>query len=257
MQNDKICLEVMVLKMQKTNVKAAISQVKRPRSLAEMVADQIRTAIVEGGFSLGQAVSENFLTAKLGISKTPVREALTLLKYEGLVIIVPQKGTFVFTMGVEEMKQLSAYRYTLECAALDYSLANNRDHLLAELRRCQSSMDRSREEGDVNSYLQLDGEFHQALFSYCDNGYLQSGYKSISNKIAALRTHLSQHPTHTEKSHGEHAVFIALLENNDVSRAKEILSKHVSRGERTYADGIQDIATASREQQTLLRKRAR
>lgn len=235
----------------------SVTHIARPKSLAGLVADQIREAIVEGRYSLGEALSENSLTETLGTSKTPVREALTLLKHEGLVNIIPQKGTFVFTMSVDDITELSTYRFALESMALDLSLINSRELLVKDLIGCQHVMASAYNNSDMREYLQLDDSFHQILFRYCNNQFLTQGYNSIRYKVAALRTHLAQHPTHTAKSSGEHESFIKLIEADDIIAAKKLMLKHVSRGDRTYADGIQDIATASRAHQTIRRGRNR
>ena len=75
----------------------SIKQISRPKSLTEISVEHIREAITKGDLGLGHPVSESALASSLGISKTPVREALAQLKIEGLVKIFPQKGTFVFT----------------------------------------------------------------------------------------------------------------------------------------------------------------
>lgn len=101
--------------------------------------------------------------------------------------------------------------------------------------------------------LILDGEYHNALFENCGNKYLADGYLAIAGKIAALRTHRSQHPTHTDKSMLEHVEMAGLLKAGDIKKAKVILKRHVTRGERKYADGVEDIATARVEDSRINR----
>src|SRR3546814_1175987 len=86
------------------------TRLERPKSLTELVKEHVRTRITNGELMLGEALSENVLAAQLGISKTPVREALLQLKLEGLVDIQPQRGSFVFTMAPEEAAELCQYR---------------------------------------------------------------------------------------------------------------------------------------------------
>ena len=73
-------------------------KIVRPKSLTELVVDELRTRIIDGRLRLGEALSENTLAAELGISKTPVREALLQLKLERLVDVLPQRGTYVFRL---------------------------------------------------------------------------------------------------------------------------------------------------------------
>jgi DNA-binding GntR family transcriptional regulator len=234
-----------------------MKRIKAPDSLCDIAATAIREAIITGRYGLGEAISENSLSELLGISKTPIREALANLKHEGLVSIIPRKGTFVFTLSVDDVAQLGFYRFALESTALELAMEGHRKDLLTALKSICATMTAAREQGKTREYLELDGKFHDAIVSRCDNVYLKEGYQAIAGRTAALRTHLSQHPTHTDKSMNEHIEMIALLEQGDLAGATTILKKHVTRGERTYADGIEDIATASPEDRIIRRKRTR
>src|SRR3546814_11787488 len=85
------------------------TRLERPKSLTELVKEHVRGRIINGELMLGEALSENVLAAQLGISKTPVREALLQLKLEGLVDIQPQRGSFVFSMEPDEAAELCQY----------------------------------------------------------------------------------------------------------------------------------------------------
>lgn len=234
-----------------------MKRIKAPDSLCDIAATAIREAIINGQYGLGEAISENSLSELLGISKTPIREALSNLKHEGLVSIVPRKGTFVFTMSVDDVAQLGFYRFALESTALELAMEGHRKDLLAALKSICAAMTSARSAGKTREYLELDGQYHHAIVERCDNLYLIEGYQAIAGRTAALRTHLSQHPTHTDKSMNEHIEMIDLLDQGDLTGARKVLKKHVTRGERTYADGIEDIATASAEDRVIRRKRTR
>jgi len=117
-----------------------IKQIPRPKSLTEIAVEHIRKAITKGDLGLGQPVSESALAASLGISKTPVREALAQLKIERLVKIFPQKGTFVFTMSEQEVINICELRYTVEGAALKLAIKRNQQAFLNELRKVVTMM---------------------------------------------------------------------------------------------------------------------
>lgn len=230
-----------------------IKPIERPKSLGEIATHSIRQAIINGQYGLGEALSENSLTESLGISKTPIREALMLLKHEGLVSVVPQKGTFVFTMSVSDVIQLGHYRLALECTALDMAMQAHPEALLVALADYCDAMGAARKQEKLATYLRLDGQFHRTFLNYCDNRYLQDGYQSIAGKSAALRTHFSRHPSHMDKSMTEHLKLTQFLRNGKINEAKNVLKRHVTRGGRTYADGIEDIALASPELRRIRR----
>lgn len=219
-----------------------ITPIERPLSLCDIAVERIRNAIINGSYQLGEPLSESKLVETLGISKTPIREAILILKLEGLISVIPQKGTFVFTLGIDEVMKLGHYRYTLESFAIEMSNANNSEHLISDLSKICSLMTQAHNKDKRNEYLELDTKFHEAIFKYCENKYLKDGYKQISGKVAAVRTHLSLRPHHTDKSLQEHLVIVELLKNGEIEEVKSVLKKHITRGERSYPETVEDIA---------------
>jgi DNA-binding GntR family transcriptional regulator len=223
-----------------------VSLIQRPASLAEIALQQIRTAIVEGTLPLGSALSEGQLAASLGISKTPVREALAQLRMEGLVTIVPQSGTFVFTLSATEVIEICELRQTLETAALRLSIERNRTRLIEGLAEVCAGMDKVRAAGDEQAYLRLDSAFHEQLFANCGNRYLAEAYARIVPKVAALRTHLATRPDHTRMSHEEHKKILAAIRREEEREVMAILDRHIERTRSAYTRNIEDIAAADR-----------
>src|SRR3546814_16513573 len=111
---------------------------------------------------LGEALSENVLAAQLGISKTPVREALLQLKLEGLVDIQPQRGSFVFTMAPEEAAELCQYRVILESAALRDELGNDEAGLVPALEANVRKMAKAVAEDDMPAFSRFDTEYERS-----------------------------------------------------------------------------------------------
>ena len=108
-------------------------KIARPKSLTELVGEELRARIVDGRLRLGAALSENALAAELGLSKTPVREALLQLKLERVVEVLPQRGTYVFRLAADQLAPISELRDVLEVAGLKAAMARNRPELIARL----------------------------------------------------------------------------------------------------------------------------
>ena len=213
----------------------AMKQITRPKSLFETAAQNIRRAITKGHLKLGQRISESALASSLGISKTPVREALAKLKMEGLVHVFPQKGTFVFTLTEEEVIDICEHRYTLESTALTFSFDRNREPFLAAEKKTVDGMRSARIENDEEQYLELDSGFHINFFNYCGNQYLDDAYQLIAARVAAMRTHLSLVPGHTTRSFKEHIDMLQCISDNDVAKALKILDEHITRTKNSAA----------------------
>jgi DNA-binding GntR family transcriptional regulator len=223
-----------------------VSLIQRPASLTEIALQEIRTAVVEGTLPLGSAISEGQLAASLGISKTPVREALAQLRMEGLVTIVPQSGTFVFTLSATEVVEICELRQTLEAAALRLALERNRSRLIEGLAEVCAGMDKVRAAGDEPAYLRLDSAFHEQFFANCGNRYFAEAYARIVPKVAALRTHLAIRPDHTRMSYEEHKQILHAIQRKRDKELIPILDKHIERTRSAYTRNIEDIAAADR-----------
>ncbi|WP_458526009.1 GntR family transcriptional regulator [Onishia taeanensis] len=215
---------------------------ERPPSLGTMVTDHVRNMIVRGELALGESISERGISALLNVSKTPVREALTRLKHEGLVIIKPQSGAQVFTLSAREVGNISTFRSTLESAAVELAIEFDHSGLIEELRRIESQMQVAHGSGRITEYLDLDSDFHQAFFVHCGNCYLKNAYQQYAGKIAALRTHLATKPDHTRKSLKEHGEIVDTIVAKDVSTLRTLLDHHIGRTQRSYEIDVEDIS---------------
>lgn len=207
---------------------------ERPASLADRVTDALRSAIEDGEFGFGEALSEAGLSEKLGVSRTPVREAFARLQREGLVVVRPQRGTFVFALTAEEFREICDCRTELESSALRLAVARDRRALGDRLGTIAAQMQTARAEGSVRDYLRLDRDFHQALFDLCGNRYLAEAHALIAGQMAALRARLGTDPAHMEKSYVEHVEIARQVAEGNDSRALALLIGHIGRKEGSY-----------------------
>lgn len=224
-----------------------VRRIERPKSLAETALVHLRSLIVRGDLELGQPLSERQLADDLGISKTPVREALAQLRNEGLVLIYPQRGAFVFTLSAREVEAICEFRSAVESAALKLAIERDPEGFSAELEKIVTDMAAAQRRGDQRTYLELDTRYHAAFFTYCGNRYLRDSYERYVGKIAALRTHLAVKPLHTKMSFQEHQQMLETIKSRDVAGTIAILDVHIARTRETYSTEIEDIAAADKE----------
>lgn len=206
----------------------------RPKSLRELALEHLRESIVDGSLKMGQVLSERRISEELGVSKSPVREALAQLRDEGLVSIEPQKGARVFSLSEPEVSQICDFRQAIESAAFELALARDRAGLASEMRRVVIEMEQAREKGNEKSYLALDTSFHHLIFAHSGNDYLTASYSRYIGKIAALRTHLSKLPQHTELSFDEHKGIALATKEGNLDQIKSLLAEHIDRTRQAY-----------------------
>jgi DNA-binding GntR family transcriptional regulator len=204
--------------------------IERPQLLTDIAYERLREGIVSGELKLGEQVSEAQLAQRLGISKTPVREALVRLKVEGLVDIQPQRGTFVFKLTPEQVGQLCRYRAMIETAALREAYASNRKELIKRIRGHVEDMKVSQKAGDVNRLSRIDMDFHFEFISCCPNGYLRGAYELIRYQLIALR-----HRSPIQNMVDSHQVLLDALEKKDIEGACRLLHQHVLENEDRYS----------------------
>ena len=217
---------------------AEISQIKRPKSLSKIAEEHIRDGIVNGVFRLGESLQEAKLSDALGISKTPIREALAALKLQGLVQIFPHRGAFVFSLSKEDVIQLCQYRLTLETAALEQAFSNDQTALLGRLESVVSQMSQARRADAFGQYLELDAHFHDVFFELCGNSYLRDGYQKVGDMVKTMRTYLSLRSERTAKSFAEHESILMHLREDKLKAALTVLKRQITRGERSYSELI-------------------
>jgi len=205
----------------------AIPRERRP-GLASVVADQLRDAIVYGELSLGESISEDRLATMLGVRPTPVREALSLLQLQGLVVIEPQRGSFVFQPTEDIVEELCAFRSMLELGALRLAYARERDTTLRMLATADADMKAAEARGDDHAAAKADAAFHEALFANCGNRFLVQSYALISGQIGAMR-YLARHSERSrEATPSEHRAIIEAIARSDLSAAVSLLKAHVA-----------------------------
>ncbi|WP_170386532.1 GntR family transcriptional regulator [Ruegeria atlantica] len=211
-----------------------MSPFNRPKSLTELVTENLRERIIKGEFELGEQLSEARIAKNLEVSRTPVREAINRLEMEGLLVVEPQRGSFVFNLEPEELAKLCDARVCLETTALTSAMQANPQELYAALNDCIDRMKAARGAADDAEYLYQDTLFHQCLFDCADNRFLNDAYQTIALKMAALRSRLGHHPDHMAKSYREHIELLQCVENGDVSKALDVLKLHIDRKEGSY-----------------------
>jgi DNA-binding GntR family transcriptional regulator len=162
-----------------------LSQIQ-PISLREQVVEQVRTAIIEGRLRPHDHITEAILTEQLGVSRTPVREALILLEREGLVVFAPNRGAFVRAFNADDVEDIFAMRTALENFAAECIIDQLTEGDFARLEHMIDQQQEAIEQGDLNNARSIDVEFHRTLVHDSGNRLLIRNWEEIVAQIAAL-----------------------------------------------------------------------
>jgi DNA-binding GntR family transcriptional regulator len=220
-----------------------LERLARPRSLSEMVLDQIRELIVTGRLALGEQLSEGALAEQLGVSRTPVREAFLRLETENMVEVRPQRGTYVFYYDAGQLRDISELRGVLETSALRIALARNRAKLVESLDKSASEAEAAGT-ADAVGYQVFDAAFHGALIEATENRELIEAYERISGRVRAIRYRFTHSPEQVVRSQRDHRDIVEALKAGRDAEAIRRLGKHVYAG---YERFLSEMKSAKEE----------
>jgi DNA-binding GntR family transcriptional regulator len=203
-----------------------------PLSTPAHIAAQLREHIATGVLPPGTPLSDKALAAQLNLSRTPVREALLQLRSEGLVVARPQSGTFVFEPNEKEVAELCQVRSILEAGALTVvtpaQLPALQEALAANVARAAAALRHQ----DFTTCDALDTAFHETIVALCGNDLLVQTYRTISNKVRALRNRMPREKGRFARAIKEHREISRLISRGDVAAAAGELAGHVRQVER-------------------------
>jgi DNA-binding GntR family transcriptional regulator/NAD(P)-dependent dehydrogenase (short-subunit alcohol dehydrogenase family) len=204
-----------------------INRSRTHRTTRVEVYDTLRASIVSLERTPGQRLSEAELARDLGVSRTPVREALIQLRTDGLVEVTPQLGSFVSKISLRSVREAQFAREALECAAMREA-AQRLDAATVERLRQNIALQRAAQgSSDLEQFYRLDEEFHRELVA-------ASGYPGISELLDRSRAHLNRVrrlslpvPDVIEELIDQHSAVLQALERNDVDQAEASLRHHL------------------------------
>ncbi|NQX10259.1 GntR family transcriptional regulator [Microbacteriaceae bacterium VKM Ac-2855] len=217
----------------------------RAMSVRDRTLDALRRRIISLDLKPGTPLSENELSVELGISRTPVRESLILLREEGLVQIFPQRGSFVSRVDPERVAEAQFIREAIECASVaqigvDAEIDPDR---LAALRDILDDQREADAAADVDRFFRHDEEFHRGLLDL-------TGHGSAWNAVNSAKAHLDRarrlslvdaRPIHALID--QHAAVVDAIEREDVIAAVDALRRHL----RAVFDDVERIRQVSPE----------
>jgi DNA-binding GntR family transcriptional regulator len=200
---------------------------KRADGLSAQAYQQVRAGILGGEHSPGEVLFETHLAAKLGMSRTPVREALQVLAREGFVEIIPNRGYLVPRLSMTDVRELFELRESLEglatrCAAIRVSSTE-----IAELGQLYDRFERTH---DWKASVRIGTEFHNRILSLAGNARLSNILGALNAQISLTRlTQLRDIRGRHEESILEHRAIFEAIQQRDPAAAERHARAHVRR----------------------------
>ena len=188
----------------------------------------VREAIIELKFLPGEIIRKHDICNTLGVSRSPVSEALAKLRNEGLVEVIPQSGTFVSRFSLQDIKEGAFLREAIELACIEILASNISEQQLIDLNRNLKLQKVLAESDDYQGFYQLDAKMHGMIMDF-------TGYKNLAKvtktgwvQVDRARQLLLPVDGRLKKALQEHRAVIKALEQNDVALAREKMRTHLN-----------------------------
>lgn len=198
------------------------------RPLHEEATDRLRDLIVQGRLAPGVRLNERLLTAQLGVSRTPLREAFKVLATEGLVELLPNRGAIVSEIDAVRLAETLAVMGALEALAGEFACVNASDGQVNEIRSLHHEMLANHARGDLAGYFKFNQAIHLKIVKYSGNTVLYNTYRQLNANVRRARYMANLSQERWDAAVREHGEILEALAARDVVRIKALLADHLA-----------------------------
>jgi DNA-binding GntR family transcriptional regulator len=199
------------------------------RPLHEEATDRLRDLIVQGRLAPGSRLNERMLTAQLGVSRTPLREAFKVLATEGLVELLPNRGAIVSQLDPVRLSETLAVMGALEAVAGELACVNATDAQINEIRALHYEMLACHARRDLGGYFKFNQAIHLKIVKYSGNAVLYNNYRQLNGYARRARYLANLSQERWDAAVREHEEILQALAARDVTRLRPLLADHLAR----------------------------
>lgn len=210
--------------------------------LRDVVFNTLRQAILKGELKPGERLMEISLAEKLGVSRTPIREAIRKLELEGLVTMIPRRGAHVANITEKDLNDVLEVRIGMENMAIDKACALMKEEEFEELQKASEHFSQILEEGDLTKLAEADVEFHEIIYRASDNRRLMQLLNNLREQIYRYRIEYLKDETTRAALVKEHCDIYMAIRARDAQRAKAITFNHIENQRQAIIKSIKSNA---------------
>lgn len=202
----------------------------------------LRQSIVTGRLKPGQRITEIDLVNYLGVSRTPIREALMHLEKEGLVTMDPGRGAVVSDISKFDLDEIYPIVAVLEGLVARLAVPNLSDQDIQRLKELNVQLKKAAKSEEVSAYMKINAEFHQVYLDKCSNQRLCNLLSTYKEQIYRFRLFSLSMPNRMKLSVKEHADFIDAFRRRDANLAERLMRQHVEHGKESLEGVLESVA---------------
>lgn len=210
------------------------------KPLRDLVLEALREAILNGTLKPRERLMEIQLAEDLGVSRTPVREALRKLELEGFIVMVPRKGAYVADLSIKDIADVFEIRIALEGLAAALAAERITDEELEEMERHLVEKAEAIKKQDMSKLIEVDTRFHEALYGASRNERLITIINNLREQIQRFRTSSLAMPGRMQQSLEEHRNIVEAIESRDAALARQTAQEHIENAESYMIESLKN-----------------
>lgn len=208
-------------------------------SLTDQVYFKIKDLIFNQQIIPGQKLRHDYLSEKLGVSTTPIREAINRLVQEGYVRSVARKGYYLNEITVDEADELYSFREIIEQYTVERASAIKDEALIRDLKENAKKYHQCVRGPISMERLRVDQDFHLRIAEACNNRFIKNTLEKIFERLILKRS-LEGFPQRGEEVYKEHEMLVDCISRLNTIRAKELITEHIRRGRENFISYLKD-----------------
>lgn len=207
--------------------------------LRDVVFNTLRQAILKGELKPGERLMEIVLAEKLGVSRTPIREAMRKLELEGLVVMIPRRGAQVANITEKDLNDVLEVRIALENVAIEKACTRMSKEDMGRLWLAAKEFERTMAEGNLVRLAEADVAFHEIIYRASDNKRLNQVLNNLREQIYRYRVEYLKEEETRNVLVKEHEELTKAIRQRDVKKAQEISFRHIENQRRAIIQSIE------------------
>lgn len=216
--------------------------------LREVVCETLRNAIVSGVLQPGERLMEIQVAEELGVSRTPVREAIRKLELEGFVVMIPRRGTYVSDLSIKDITEVFEVRTSLDVLAAGLAAERITEEELEQLERLLVEIGGYIEVNDMDKIVEADSQFHDIFYQASRNERLVGIINNLREQLTRFRSLSMSYPGRLKEMFGEHTRMVESLGQRNVSLAQQFAGEHMANAEQVLLKNMLEKGSHSKKE---------
>lgn len=204
-----------------------MEEVSDKYSLRGRVFSRVREDILSGKYKDSEELKENTIAQELGVSRTPVREALRQLELEGLVNIIPNKGAYVTGISEKDIHDIYIIRSYLEGLCARWACDHITEEQLEALEESIYLSEFHAKKGHHEQLVELDNKFHELIYEASNSKILEHVLSDFHHYVERVRKITLSSSARAEESNGEHKLILEAIRARDGEKAEKLAHEHI------------------------------